>query len=134
MKKLYPGRSNRFYPKKKCKHCMDDFIPSDAREKYCCVQHRIDYNNDLRRLNNAPLENITQGLKKNEAILKKGYLFMQEHKNDAIAIDFLQYDGYDFDMPYKSSKSKTGNKIEWQLSYGLEGIDKGNKLFKIHKQ
>ena len=134
MKKQYHRLSNRVYPKKMCRQGIHDFIPTDARQEFCCVQHRIDYNNDKRAIKNAPLKKIALGLTKNEGILKKAHLFMQKHEHGSITVDFLLYDGYDFNLPCTTSISNTGNKIEWQLSFGIEGIAKEKKLFKIHKK
>jgi hypothetical protein len=44
--------SNRTYPSKLCKKegCYTEFIPTDGRQVYCCSQHRIDSNNDKRKI------------------------------------------------------------------------------------
>jgi hypothetical protein len=55
-------------------------------------------------------------------------------KQDALSINYLLMDKYDFNVPCETSISNTGNKIEWQLSYGLEGVDQQKQLFKIHKR
>lgn len=126
--------SKRVYPPQKCKQCNAEFVPHDAREIYCCEQHRIDYNNDQRRIKCAPLKELNTKMVKNEKILKKFYDALQSHKQELLFIDFLILDKYDFNVPCETSISKVGNKIEWQLSYGLEGVNQKSKLFKIHKR
>ena len=44
--------SNRTYPPKLCKKpdCNFEFIPTDGRQVYCNAQHRIDSNNDKRKI------------------------------------------------------------------------------------
>ena len=127
-------KSNRIYPSKKCKHCKNEFTPTDKRQVFCCEQHRIDYNNDKRLIKYAPIKAIITGLTKNDQILEKAYQYMTEKKKNSIDIDILNYDGFDFNIPTKISVTNAGNQIEWQISFGLEGIEKETKLFKIHKK
>jgi hypothetical protein len=51
-KELKKRTSNRRYPIRTCKKpdCNEGFIPTDARQVYCSEQHRIDFNNDRRKL------------------------------------------------------------------------------------
>ncbi|MBK7307765.1 MAG: hypothetical protein IPN43_11395 [Chitinophagaceae bacterium] len=126
--------SKRVYPKRNCKQCDCEFEPHDAREVYCCEQHRIDYNNDLRRLKDAPLKDLNGRIVNNEKILKKFYETLIGLNQESLSIDFLILDKYDFNVPCETSINKVGNKIEWQLSYGLEGVDEKKRLFKIHKR
>ena len=44
--------SNRTYPPKLCKKqdCNTEFVPTDGRQVYCNAQHRIDSNNDKRKV------------------------------------------------------------------------------------
>ncbi len=134
MEKRSKRISKRVYPKRKCKQCTSEFVPHDAREVYCCEQHRIDYNNDLRRLKDAPLKDLNAKMVNNEKILKKFYEVLQGLKQELLSIDFLILDKYDFNVPCETSINKVGNKIEWLLSYGLEGVDQKKRLFKIHKR
>lgn len=134
MERLNKRISKRVYAKRKCKQCGVEFIPHDARELYCGEQHRIDYNNDLRRSKDAPVKDLIAKMVSNQMILKKFYEVLQDHKQELISIDFLILDKYDFKTPSEVSISKSGNKIEWQFSYGLEGVDANSRLFKIHKR
>jgi hypothetical protein len=126
--------SKRIYEKRICKQCCEEFIPDDARKIFCREQHRIDYHNDQRRIKSAPLKDLYFRMINNEKILKKFYEALLEYKQESLSIDFLLLDKYDLTVPCETSISKNGNKIEWQLSYGLEGIDQQRKLFKIHKR
>ena len=134
MKKLNKRVSKRVYPKRACKQCSSEFVPNDARQRYCCEQHRIDYNNDLRRIKDAPLKELTAKMVNNEKILKKFYELLQKHEQEVLGIDFLILDNFEFNVASEVSINKNGNKIEWQFSYGLEGEDPNRRLFKIHKR
>jgi len=134
MKESNKRISKRVYPNRECKQCGEEFPPNDARQVYCCRQHGIDYNNDLRRIKDAPLKDLNKKMVLNEKILRKFYTALQDLKQEMLSLDYLILDKYDFDVPCETSISKAGNKIEWQLSYGLEGVDQKKKLFKIHKR
>ncbi len=134
MKKNNPRPSNRVYSKRRCKQSGVEFTPTDARQIFSSAQHRIDYHNDLRRIKNEPAKKIIDGISKNAKILEKAYKFMNENKQDKIAVSFLQYDGFDFTMPCETLVSEAGNTIQWYLDYGFEGIDKEKKLFYVHKK
>jgi len=134
MKESNKRISKRVYPNRECKQCGEEFTPHDARQVYCHRQHGIDWNNDQRPIKNAPLKELNTKLIANEKILKKFYTALQDLKQESLSLDFLIIDKYDFNVPCETSISKAGNKIEWQLSYGLEGVDQKRRLFIIHKR
>lgn len=134
MEKQNKRISKRVYPKRNCIQCTSEFIPHDAREIYCCEQHRVDYNNDKSKTKNARLKDLNAKMINNEKILKKFYEALQDQKQELLTLDILILDGYDLNVPSELSISNSGNKIEWQLSFGLEGVDKPKRLFKINKR
>ncbi len=127
--------SKRIYPAKKCPQCIKLFTPNDARQVYCCSQHRIDFNNDQRRIREAPVRSIADKLKKNEQVLIKATDSLSRQGQHIISLDMLLYDGYDI-MVFSSSSinKKTGKKILWNISYGIEGCDEINTGCIIHKR
>jgi len=127
--------SKRRYPPKKCKQCTEWFTPTDARQEYCCPQHRIDFNNDQRRIREAPVRSIADNLKKNELVLIKAADVLSRLNQCIISMDMLLLAGYDTVVFSSSSvNTKTGNKVFWNINYGIEGCDWINKGFIIHKK
>ncbi len=127
--------SQRRYPAIPCKQCKNQFSPSDKRQVYCQPQHRIDHNNDLRAIKEMPTKLMVKKLFSNETILKKIDHNMTILNNNTFNIDFLLLEGFDFDISSASEiNRKTGGKIIWSLSYGIEGIGDDEKNFIIHKK
>lgn len=134
---LFNRESKRRYPPKICKKsgCGKEFIPSDARQDYCCEQHRIDHNNDLRKVKQARLVEFNLKLLKNEAVLEKAYQSVERYNLEAINMDVLLNDGFDPEVLNGIEiNESTGNQIYWSLDYGIEGYDKSLKTFKIRKK
>lgn len=126
--------SKRIYPSTECRQCKRPFNPSDARQLFCSAQHRIDYNNDQRKIKSAPLDLLNKELWKNERILKKIFESLKQNKQESFGIDLLKYEGYNFNVSRLVNINKTSqNKIYWSLSYGMEIDDENKKTFKIHK-
>ena len=65
--------SNRRYPLLMCKKpdCRESFVPTDARQIYCCEQHRVDFNNDKRKQKEAINIFFLKKVKSNRDILRK---------------------------------------------------------------
>lgn len=129
--------SNRRYPSKPCKKpdCSEPFTPHDAKQKYCCEQHRIDHNNDLRKERNKELNEYNNKLLKNEAILKKMYERNQQLPYLSITYSLLEYEDFDFDCNSKEEVNvDTKAIILWSLGYGIESKDATAQTFMIHKK
>ena len=127
--------SNRTYPERICLQCSELFIPTDARQLFCCTQHRIDYNNDRRKIKDAPMRAISDELKKNDAVLKKASGSLERLRQKSVSKDLLQYDGYDFKVSSSVSiNNETGKKVYWNIIYGIEGLDAKMNSFIIHKR
>ena len=127
--------SNRIYHERICLHCCENFIPTDFRQHFCCPQHRIDYNNDRRKIKDAPMRAINDEQKKNDAVLKKASESLERLRQKSVSKDLLQYDGYDFKVfSSVSVNNETGKKVYWNIIYGIEGLDAKMNSFIIHKR
>ncbi len=127
--------SSRKHPPRNCKHCGVIFIPSDARQHFCIPQHRIDYNNDLRKGKAGPVKALNDKLLKNEKILKKVTETLIRLNQEFVGIDILEYEGFDFDVSSSTDiNKKKGTIVHWCFSYGLEGNDKDKTTFIIWKK
>lgn len=128
--------SNRQYPTRNCNKtdCKELFIPTDARQIYCCKQHRIDYNNDKRKIADNIESEFTKKVKNNKRILIK-ILSSNEYKRDSVINEsILLYEGYDFSIYHKTVfDSKTKREVKICYEYGILLKDTENKNFKIIK-
>lgn len=126
--------SNRRYPIRKCKKpdCQVEFVPSDGRQIYCCEQHRIDFNNDRRKLKESIDTNFLKIVKKNKAILFKIASSDFYIKNSYAHLSLLEYEGYDFKIYHEMRINPTTKKeIYFCYNYGLESIDLTKRNFSI---
>jgi hypothetical protein len=133
-KDLKKRTSNRRYPSRKCKKpdCQGEFIPSDGRQIYCCEQHRIDFNNDKRKLKESIDITFFKNVKKNRAILFKIASRDFYKKNSYVHLSLLEYEGYDFDKYHQKIINKdTENDVFVCYDYGLELIDPIKRNFSI---
>ena len=136
MKTLIKRLSNRVYPSKECPQCSQSFEPTDARQKFCCEQHRIDYHNDQRKIKEAPFKKVTGRIKKNEQIL--GKIFVRfDGMNSVVPVSksLLDYEEYDFQINHERSiNPATNSEIEWFFYYGLEVADRQKHTFIVRKR
>jgi hypothetical protein len=97
-KELKKRTSNRRYPIRTCKKpdCNEGFIPTDARQVYCSEQHRIDFNNDRRKLKELIDISFLKIVKKNRTVLHKIASSYFYKKNGFTHKSLLEYEGYDF--------------------------------------
>ena len=127
--------SNRRYPLRKCKKpdCQEYFVPSDSRQIYCCEQHRIDFNNDKRKLKEAINIFFLKRANSNRAILKKIKTSAFYKKHGYAAKFLLDYEDYDFDTYHKIViNEKTGREVYVCFEYALELIDAKEEFFSIN--
>lgn len=131
---LQKRTSNRRYPIRKCKKpgCQGEFIPSDARQIYCCEQHRIDFNNDRRKLKESIDTAFLKSVKKNRAILFKIASSDFYKQNSNAHLSLLEYEGYNFDIYHQIIINETtDNEVHICYDYGLEFIDPTGGYFSI---
>ena len=129
--------SNRTYPQKLCKKegCNYEFIPTDGRQVYCCSQHRIDSNNDKRKVIDKFESNFTSRAKSNEKILIKIIGSPFYIKNDYTHSIFLEHECYDFEIfHFIEYDEETNREIKFCYKHGIILIDAENKYFKIIKK
>lgn len=127
--------SNRRYPPRTCKKsdCGEVFIPTNKKQVYCCAQHRIDHNNDIRDIKAQPVLELDKKLAHNQKVLEKIFTSSKRFKTTSFNLALLEYEGFNFnsstDITINSSTSK---EIHWNYHYGLETYDKTNLTFIIH--
>ena len=127
--------SNRRYPLRKCKKpdCQEYFVPSDSRQIYCCEQHRIDFNNDKRKLKEAINIFFLKRANSNRAILKKIKTSAFYKKHGYADKFLLDYEDYDFDTYHTIViNKKTGREVYVCFEYALELIDAKKEFFSIN--
>lgn len=128
--------SNRIYPPKLCKKqdCNTEFVPTDGRQVYCNAQHRIDSNNDKRKIVDKFESDFKKKARNNKLVLKKikesAYYIELEVANKPL----LKYEGYDFSIYHrKQIETNTRREIQICYDYGLILIDALNENYKIVK-
>jgi hypothetical protein len=126
--------SNRTYPPKLCKKqdCNLEFIPTDARQVYCCSQHRIDCNNDKRKLIDKFESEFAKKAKKNRFVLIKISESDFYKKRGYVEKGLLVYEGYEFPIYHNKEREKeTDREILVCYEYGLILLDARKELYKI---
>lgn len=126
--------SNRTYPPKLCKKqdCDLVFIPIDGRQVYCCSQHRIDFNNDKRKVVNKFDNEFQKKVKKNRIILKKIHESDYYKLKGLATKELLNYEGYEFPIYHKKEREKeTHREILVCYEYGLMLGQASKELYKI---
>jgi len=133
-KKQLKRISNRTYPSKLCKKegCSKEFIPTDGRQVYCCSQHRIDSNNDKRKLVDKFESEFNKAARNNKWILIKISENRSYLNSKNVTASFLDFLGYDHSIHHRIVvDEKTKREIKFCFNYGLTPVDSEKKLFKI---
>ena len=126
--------SNRTYPRKLCKKpdCNLEFVPTDGRQVYCSSQHRIDSNNDKRKVIDKIENDFISRAKSNEKILIKIIGSPFYIKNGFTHSIFLDHEGYDFEtFHFIEYDEETDREIQFCYKHGIFLIDAERKYFKI---
>ena len=129
--------SNRTYPPKLCKKqdCNMEFVPTDGRQVYCNAQHRIDSNNDKRKVIDKIESDFTLRAKSNEKILIKIIGSPFYIKNGFTHSVFLEHEYYDFEtFHFIEYDEETDREIQFCYKHGIYLIDAEKKHFKIIKK
>lgn len=134
--RLNKRNSKRRYPEKICKQCNLSYIPKDARQVFCSPQHRIDYNNDKRKVDDKPYKELKLIIKRNFSILQSIFNSTYYQKHNAVHESLLLQQEFQFNHFNQTHiSSLSGNKILFTFDFGLEFIgDENNKIYKIHKK
>lgn len=128
--------SNREYPTRVCEKpdCNLEFIPTDARQIYCSGQHRIDTNNDKRKIVDSIEIDFIKKAKKNKRILIKIGNSEAYIRNGFIHFSILKYEGYAFDIFHNSKMdTRINREIKFCYDYGICLIDSEKRNYKIYK-
>ena len=139
MKKKKTNRqrvSNRTYPPKLCKKldCYLSFIPTDGRQVYCSAQHRIDSNNDKRKILDKHEISFNKSARKNIQVLIKIYNSIEYIKSGKVSESLLSYEGYTLSTYHRAQIDEdTGREVKFCFDYGLMLIDSKNRYYKIIK-
>lgn len=126
--------SNRTYPRKFCKkpECNMEFIPTDGRQVYCSSQHRIDSNNDKRKVVDRFESAFKIKAKKNRLVLKKIFESDFYKQHGFVQKALLSYEGYEFPIYHRKEREKeTNREILVNYEYGLILIDASKEIYKI---
>lgn len=128
--------SNRTYPPKLCKKqdCNLAFIPTDGRQVYCNAQHRIDSNNDKRKIVDKHESSFNKSARDNRRILIKIYNSTEYIKSGIAEETLLLYEGYDFRIYHNAQIDEdTDREVKFCFDFGLMLIDSKNRYYKIIK-
>ena len=126
--------SNRRYPLRKCKKpdCQVNYVPTDARQIYCCEQHRVDFNNDKRKLKESINIVFTKKGKSNRDILKKIQSCAYYKKHGHATKFLLDHEDYDFNFFHQMFiNEKTKREVYVCYEFTLELIDATHQYFLI---
>lgn len=128
--------SNRTYPPKLCKKldCNMEFVPTDGRQVYCNAQHRIDNNNDKRKIIDEIESDFKKKAKKNKQIMIKIKGSVNYIKSGVANKTLLIYEGFEFPIYHrKQIDTETNREIQICFDYGLILIDAKNDNYIIEK-
>lgn len=128
--------SNRVYPPRFCEKpdCNLEFIPTDARQIYCTGQHRIDNNNDKRKIVDSIEKDFTKKAKNNKRISIKILNSKEYIERGFVHFSILEYEGYDFNVFHSVKfETKTKREVKFCYGYGIWLFDSEKKYFKILK-
>ncbi len=126
--------SNRTYPPKLCKKqdCNMEFVPTDGRQVYCNAQHRIDNNNDKRKVIDKIESDFNKLARNNKRILikvSKSLTFLVTKK---VSASVLEYEGYDHSIYHRSIKDNiTKREVKFCFNYGLTLTESDQYFFNI---
>ena len=111
-----------------------EFIPTDGRQVYCSAQHRIDSNNDKRKVVDKIESDFIKSARNNKLILIKIEKSVFYIKSGVANKSLLLYEGYDFGVYHKKGREKgTNREVLICYDYGLVLIDANNENYKIDK-
>ena len=123
--------SNRIYPAQTCPSCEEKFNPHRSNQIYCSDQCRINYHNDQRKLKNEGRFSFEMILRHNDTTLESLY-DSDFYQAELIQESVLLGCGIDLSACALEKNLDTGRPVRWFHAYGLELVDKVNKLYTIH--
>jgi hypothetical protein len=126
-------RSKRTHRERFCENpdCDTPFIPHDRRQLYCTEQCRINYHNDKRYMDNEERYRREEPLRKTDRDLET-LMGSKFYKEERIKEEVLEDLELNLTIGTLEKNILTGNPIRWYHSYGIELVDKENRLYTIH--
>lgn len=134
------SRSKRRYPERTCSNPICDFgigfIPHDKRQKFCCVQCRVNFYNDQRYTFNNTIFKNEKRLRQYDKLLGKIYnVFVNEDDYCAVWKGIFQYERINVRLLVEEQQNiRTGGSVRWFYQYGTELHPKDKNYFLIHKK
>ena len=134
------AKSKRRYAEKICHNPICDFgtkfIPYDIRQKFCCEQCRINFNNDQRRtLNNSAYKN-EKFLREYDKKLKEIYQLENDAKGYCVAhISILKHKKINLQLlVHEQENTFTKGTVRWFYQYGTERHPVNKDYYIIHQR
>lgn len=134
------SRSKRRYPERMCaNHACEaekKFIPHDRRQRFCCLQCRVNFHNDKRHLtNNTKLVN-EKLLREYDKKLHKIFTRLADKAGYcAVSVKILEYESINLRLCVEDQTNpQTGGKVKWLYNYGTEQHPDNKNYFIIHKK
>lgn len=127
--------SNRVYPLQLCINpdCGEEFYPHDRRQVFCCPQCRINYYNDQRRIENTERFGLEEQLRTADKVLEV-LLDSDFYQEEQISEATLEAFAIPMHIGTLEENLLTHRPIRWYHAYGLELVDKTQRLFTIHSR
>lgn len=125
--------SNRIYPLQVCCNpdCGEEFYPHDRRQVFCTTQCRINFYNDKRRIENAERFGLEEQLRSADKLLEV-LLDSDFYKEEQISEATLEALAIPMNIGTLEENLLTLRPIRWYHAYGLELVDKIQRLYTIH--
>lgn len=123
--------SNLIYEAETCPGCNNVFYPHDQRQTFCSYQCRYTYYNKQRSKENRERYSKEEQLRHSDTALE---VLLNSHfyNNELIEESIILSLGIDINLCSLEKNLDTGRPIRWFHAYGLELVDKTNRLFTIH--
>ena len=109
-----------------------EFVPTDGRQVYCNAQHRIDSNNDKRKVIDKIESDFNKTARNNERILIKISKSLTFQMTGKVNASLLEYEGYDHSIYHRSQiDKKTKREIKFCFNFGLTLTESDQHFFNI---
>ena len=124
-------KSKRIYEAITCPSCKTEFHPHRSNQIYCEDQCRINYHNDQRKLKNEERYGLEKILRHCDTTLESLYE-SDFYQDEIIQESVLLSCGIDLSACTLEKNLDTGRPVRWFHAYGMELVDKENRLYTIH--
>lgn len=112
--------------------CNLEFVPTDGRQVYCSAQHRIDSNNDKRKIVDKIESDFNKIARNNKLILIKVSMSLTFIKTGKVSATLLDYEGYDHSIYHRNHiDEKTKREVKFCFNCGLTLSESDQQFFNI---